>query len=299
MKNIKIYNTDAAYQIALASLPEIHVAYSKDNGSLHFGGVKKAVDYITEEEYGTAVFDVFRAQGWIAEDAHVMSLAEAAKIETIGSAFAGNTGLTDATFIKYFKGLTEFPARNTGFYNCTNLKKVYVPFITENRQPFYNSKAIVDVEVAEGVTAFPYNFIPSRNFININFPNSLVAIYNNNSYILNAEVLDLRNTQLDSIGDSFINGAGKTKTIFFPETLTSIGNDCMRNLGIINIIFCSAVPPTIGTYFAYSNRTNVKIFVPEGCVSDYEAVANLSNFVGRIYEIGGTEWTNAGLDQYE
>lgn len=360
MKNIKIYNTDADYQTALASLPKIHVAYSKDNDSLHFGGVKKVVDYITEEEYGEHVFDVFRAQGWIAEDAHVMSMQEARAVTNLGQAFYNDTEIEDATFLRYFTELTELTAYSAGqwkgFNGCTNLKKIVIPRDISGGNDLCKRGMLEYVEILEGVTAVGALLSGSsaENGCIVVFPSTLTALETNSfpKIISTDGVLDLRNTNIASIGNSVFYRSLSNKEVYLPSLLTSIGkefmniitgleyiefnsgtsltigNDCVgrnpygtfsntivnfkndisitigNNFGYginkkSNVIFHSTTPPTIGTGFFYTSRASTEIYVPEGCVADYEAVANLSNFVGRIYEIGGTEWTAAGLNQYE
>lgn len=359
MKYIKIYNTDAAYQIALASLPEIHVAYSIDNDSLHFGGVKKVVDYITEEEYGTAVFDVFRTQGWIAEDAHVMSVQEAKAVTDLGRAFYNNTEIEDATFLRYFTGLTDLTAYSAGqwkgFNGCTNLKKIVIPRDISGGSDLCAQGILEYVEILEGVTAVGQLLRASSATTGciVVFPSTLTGLASSAfARITSADgVLDLRHTSITSIGNSVFYRSLSNKEVYLPSTLTrigtgfmnittgleyiefnsdtslTIGDDCVgrdpnatyTNITVnfkndipitignkfgyginkkSNVIFHSTTPPTIGTDFFSRSRSSTEIYVPVGHVSDYEAVANLSNFVGRIYEIGGEEWTAAGLDKY-
>lgn len=363
MKSIKIYNSDTEYQSAISTLPPIHVAKVKsvNNDVINFGGMKKVVDYITEEDYGTHIFDVFRAQGWIASDAHVMTMQEAKAIKQLGTAFYNDTEITDATFLRYFTGLTILSAYYSGgwkdFCGANNVVKAVIPInVTGAYDLFRGNTALQYIEVLEGVTSISQLATGGNSTTGITFklPSTLTEITGTSFQRCGMETVDLRNTSLDTIASNFCYYANSTKEVYFPATLTSlgstifkqissgkyiefnsnteltIGNDCFgrdtaasasvvvnfkNNIpvtvgnnfayGLGNasnksyVIFHSTTVPTIGTGFFNNSKASTEIYVPEGCISDYEAVANLSNFVGRIYEIGSTEWTNAGLDQYE
>lgn len=303
MKNIKLYKNDSDYQSNKITLPEVHVACSEDTGKVFFGGITKVVDYITEEEYGTAVFDIFRTNGWIASNAHVMTMKQAAAVKAIGNNFSGNTNITNTWFLKYFTGLTT--QLGTNFNNCSGITKAYLPATnpasTKNGNLYGNCSNIKIMGIAEGVTIIPTSFCRYCNIEKINFPNSLTSI---DDYILGGllfSVVDLRNTSCTKVGISFGYNANTTViTALFPSTLTTLGNDVFKQAPhITNIVFTGTTPPTVGSSFCNTNRANVSIFVPSEAVDAYKAVSGLSNFTSRIYAIGGEEWDAAGLSQYE
>lgn len=353
MKSIKIYNTNEEYQINKVTLPTAHVAYSKD-GILHYGGKKKASGVITEEEYGSDVFDIFKAQGWIDQNATYMTSGQAASITALGTAFYQNTEITDATFLRYFKGLTDW---GSGFQDCTNLKRIVIPTnITSTTVNLVANCSLEYAEILEGVTNMGSRFLKGGGNDSsgclVKFPSTLTTISGFSNVKGEDNIIDLRDTNITSITSSSMYTLSNVEKVYLPETLTSIGDDVMQAVRAIKYIeynsnvsltiggngfarnpsytpsnivvnfknnipltigtafafaasgtnyciFHSTTPPTIGTNFFSRSGANSSIFVPEGCVSAYEAVANLSRFVGKTYEIGGTEWTNAGLDQYE
>lgn len=361
MKSIRLYNTTADYTADIENLPFVNVAKTKDDGKIHYMGMKKVQDhFITEEEYGTAVFDCFRNAGWINQDATYMTKAQAASITDIRDVFTNNTEIEDATFLRYFTGLTDlYGFKNfkwQGFTGCTNLKKIVIPRNISDVEDLCKGGKLEYVEILEGVTsvsALTRNSSSDEGCVVI-FPSTFNGLNYNRVFprITSTDgVLDLRNTSVTTIAEYVFYRSLGNKKVYLPS-LTSIGNEFM---GIIagleyiefnsdtsltigdncvgsnycealsniivnfkndipitignrfgysinkksNVIFHSTTPPTIGTYFFNTSRTSTEIYVPVGCVSAYEAVANLSNFVGRIYEIGGTEWIAAGLSQYE
>lgn len=376
MKSIKSYSTTADYSAAIQSLPDVYVAMTKDDKQLHFGGMKKVINnVITEDVYGKAVFDVFREQGWIDENATVMTKAQAASITSLNLAFLNNTEIEDGSFLQYFTSLTSFAERGNGFtvggFNgCTNLKKVIIPNVplyapSAGDQSLQNCTSLEYIEFAEGITVIPKKFGASAghrtNGTIFVFPTTLTTIEDNNLQYCGHDVLDLKNTSLERIGTDFIYYPLDCEEIYFPSTLTSLGNtvacsgtnikyvefnsttslsigdNCFgrdktktysfevfnfknnipitigNNFGFgpipktktCRVIFHSTTVPTIGSgFFNETNGNNslsgtTEIYVPAESINDYKAIANLSNFVDRIYAIGGTEWTAAGLDQYE
>lgn len=358
MESIKLYATALDYETDKVNLPTVHVTKSEDDGVAHYGGMKEVIDNpISEEIYGTAVFDVFREQGWIAQDVHIMTKKQAASITYLNKAFLDNDEIEDATFLKYFTSLAQFPNPVGfivgGFNDCNNLKKVIIPNV-----PIYNAVAfrgcpLEYIEFSEGITTIPSQFCPNANTtIGLRFvlPSTLVSIGNSTFAYCGLETVDLRHTSLTTIGSSFIYYGLNCKEVYFPETLTSLGESFARRAAkleyiefnsttsltigencyarennvayspvVINfknnipitignvfggynrnkciVIFHSTTVPTIGTSF-FLNSSTTEIYVPVGCVSQYEATENYSRFVGRIYEIGGEEWTAAGLDKY-
>lgn len=353
MKSIKLYLSSSAYESDVANLPTVHVAKSEDDGKMHYGGMKKVVDHvITEEEYGSAVFNVFRAQGWIPQDATYMTKAQAAAVTDIGVAFKDNTEITDATFLRWFTGLTELTSFKSnkwqGFYGCTNLERIVIPCnVTGSYDLFHlGSTKIKYVEILEGVTQTSANFLnascDSSGCVVI-FPSTFSTPYNTSFARIKSGtgIMDLRHTKIVNIYNNFMRKSFYDQEVYLPSTLKTIGTYFMDQLnatvkylefnsdtslsigdsniacnpnsttisdtltinfkndipitlgnsigyggkGTYTIIFHSTTLPTIGTGFFYGSRTKTKIYVPDAMVEDYKGIANLANFVSRIYPL--------------
>lgn len=242
MESIKLYPSASAYENDAANLPSIHVAKSEDDGKVHYGGIKKVVDHvITEEEYGSAVFNVFRAQGWIPQDATYMTKAQAAAVTDIGLAFKDNTEITDATFLRWFTGLTKLTSFKTnkwqGFYGCTNLERIVIPCnVTGSYDLFHlGSTKMKYVEILEGVTQTSAQFLNSScdsNGCVVIFP-STYSTPNNQSFgkiKSGTGIMDLRHTKIVTIYNNFMRRSFYDQEIYLPSTIKTIGTCFMEKL---------------------------------------------------------------------
>ena len=343
MESIKLYKNEAEYQSNSITLPTTHVALCKDEGTVMYGDKKKVVDYITEEEYGSAVFNVFRAQGWIPQDATTMNVYQASLVKNLGTAFANNTEITDITFLRYFSGLTVLNI-NTSFSGCTNIERAVIPRTITSGADFSSTTKMKYIELLEGVTSCWSLLRDSGDSTSgclVKFPSTLTAIYDYCFYRIRGEngIIDLRHTKVSSIGSSFMYYCLWTSEIYMPTTLKSIGNEFVSKVnstlkyvqfdseesisigtnclskdpynymtsvtinfkndipitigntfgysakGTCVVIFHSTTLPTIGTNFFYTSRGTTKIYVPDEMVEDYKGIANLANFVNRIYPL--------------
>lgn len=345
MESIKLYKNEAEYQSNSVTLPTTHVALCEDEGTVMYGGKKKVVDYFTEEEYGSAVFNVFRAQGWIPQDATVMNVYQASLVNSLGTAFANNTDLTDATFLRYFTGLSSLNVQSA-FSGCTNLERIVIPCNVTAGGDFSSTK-MKYVELLEGVTMTYANFLSSSADITtgciVKFPSTYSTPYNNNFGRIKSGtgIMDLRHTKIVTIYSNFMRRSFYDREFYLPSTLKTIGTEFMNELsdtvkyiefdsdtslsigndsvgrnpntvtasgsitvnfkndipitigdkfgygakGTCVVIFHSTTLPTIGTDFFRTSRSATKIYVPDEMVEDYKGIANLANFVSRIYPL--------------
>lgn len=350
MESIKLYPSASAYESDVTNLPSVHVAKSEDDGKVHYGGMKKVVDHvITEEEYGSAVFNVFRAQGWIPQDATYMTKAQAAAVTNIGLAFKDNTEITDATFLRWFTGLTELTSMKAnkwqGFSGCTNLEKIVIPCNVTGYYDLFRSGStkMKYVEILEGVTRTSTQFLNSScdsSGCVVIFPSTITSLPDQSFSRGKSSngILDLRHTAITSIGNSVMFYNYWNSEIYFPATLKTIGSSFNHHTNVLKyvefnsaeslsignesfsrdpytymtsvtinfkndipitignnfgysahgkcaIIFHSTTLPTIGTNFFYTLRDYASIYVPDEMVEDYKGIANLANFVNRIYPL--------------
>lgn len=343
MESIKLYKNEAAYQSNSTTLPTTHVALCEDEGTVMYGGKKKVVDYFTEEEYGSAVFDVLRTQGWIPQDATTMNVYQASLVKNLGTAFANNTEITDITFLRYFSGLTVLNIA-TSFSGCTNIERAAIPRSITSGEDFSSTTKMKYLEILEGVTScwsLLRNSGDSTSGCLVKFPSTLTTISDYCFYRIKGEngIIDLRHTKVSYIGNSFMYYCYYTSEIYMPTTLKtitaqcvhhtnstlkyvqfdseeslSIGNDCFSRdpysymtsatinfkndipitignsfgygaKGTCVVIFHSTTLPTIGTDFFRTSRSATKIYVPDEMVDAYKGIANLANFVSRIYPL--------------
>lgn len=260
MESIKLYPSASAYESDAANLPTIHVAKSEDDGKVHYGGMKKVVDHvITEEEYGSSVFNAFRAQGWIPQDATYMTKAQAAAITDIGLAFKDNTGITDASFLRWFTGLTDLTSFKTnkwqGFYGCTNLERIVIPRnVTGSYDLFHQgSTKMKYVEILEGVKSVSNQFLKSSCDTDgcvVKFPSTFTSLAYQGFGRIKSEtgIMDLQHTQIVSIGDSCMYRNYWDREFYFPTTLQTVYTDVLGKVGnnLLYIEFNSNTSLTIG-----------------------------------------------------
>lgn len=345
MESIKLYKNEAEYQSNSTTLPTTHVALCEDEGTVMYGGKKKVVDYFTEEEYGSALFNVFRAQGWIPQDATTMNIYQMSLVNSLGTAFANNTELTDATFLRYFTGLSSLNVQSA-FSGCTNLERIVIPCNVTAGGDFSSTK-MKYVELLEGVTMTCNNFLDSSadrtTGCIVKFPSTYSTPYINNFNRIKSGtgIMDLRHTKIVSIKTNFMFGCYHDREFYMPSTLKTIGTQFMYRLndtvkyiefnsdtslsinndsvsrdantvtangsltvnfkndipitignkfgygakGTCVVIFHSTTLPTIGTDFFYTSRNSARIYVPDTMVEDYKGIANLANFVDRIFPL--------------
>lgn len=259
MESIKLYPSASAYESDVTNLPTVHVAKSEDDGKVHYGGMKKVVDHvITEEEYGSAVFNVFRAQGWIPQDATYMTKAQAAAVTDIGLAFKDNTEITDATFLRWFTGLTELTSMKAnkwqGFSGCTNLEKIVIPCNVTGSYDLFRSGStkMKYVEILEGVTSVSAQFLQgscSTSGCEVIFPTTITYLPGNSFTKVKGSngILDLRHTAIISIGNSAMYYNYNSK-IYLPVTLKTIGDSFTRRTTTLKYVeFNSTESLSIGS----------------------------------------------------
>lgn len=297
MESIKLYKNEAAYQSNSVTLPTTHVALCEDEGTVMYGGKKKVVDYITEEEYGSVVFNVFRTQGWIPQDATTMNVYQASLVNSLGTAFANNTDLTDASFLRYFTGLSSLNVQSA-FSGCTNLERIVIPCNVTAGGDFSSTK-MKYVELLEGVTTTYANFLnssaDSTTGCIVKFPSTYSTPYNNNFGRIKSGtgIMDLRHTKIVTIYSSFMYRSFYDREFYMPSTLKTIGGNFMNQLsdtvkyiefdsdtslsigndsvsrntntvtasGSLTVNFKNDIPITIGNSFGYGAKgTCVVIF---------------------------------------
>ena len=88
------------------------------------------------------------------------------------------------------------------------------------------------------------------------------------------EGVDLRGSQITSLGTNDFYGIDELKIVYLSECLTEIGNytfaDC---LGLAEIHFTSKTPPTIKSYSFRNLSTTCKIYVPAGTLDAYTSAS--------------------------
>lgn len=258
MKNIKLYKKDSDYQSNKVTLPKVHVACSEDTGNVFFGGIKKVVDYITEEEYGSAVFNVFKSAGWIPESATKMGVNVAKKITSIGTLFHNNTEITDATFLRYFTGLSSLSS-SSGFVGCISLVRAAIPVnvtgsTTSDTDVFNNCNKLEYVEICEGVTELARGFLKSSGIaegVIVKYPSTLTMLPTNFCQRARGvnNTIDLRNTSIVTIGNDVFKDGLEVTHAYFPSTLTSVGEDLFYTASNLQYIeFNSDTSLNLGGY---------------------------------------------------
>ena len=90
-------------------------------------------------------------KNWDTNNDGELSYAEAAAVETIGTAFKENTNIIAFTELKHFTGIAEIS--DSAFYNCTNLWKIELPHnvISIGSQSFYACKGLSQIILSKKI----------------------------------------------------------------------------------------------------------------------------------------------------
>lgn len=146
-------------------------------------------------------------KNWDANNDGELSYAEAAAVNTIGTAFQENANIIAFTELKYFTGLIDI--ESAAFYRCSSLWKIVLP---ENTCSIGNNA-----------------FYGCSSLKNINFPDGINSI--GGSAFANCESLTniIIPSNTTTIGSSAFRYCSGLITMHIPNSVTQIGEDAFED----------------------------------------------------------------------
>lgn len=152
MKHIKLFKTEAEYEIGVTALP--CVSYVESTNEVHFDE-KHAVDRV----FNAPLMNMCVAKGWAKESNDYLTYDEAAIISTINTQDFATYEVVSAWELKYFTGLTSISFNSV---EVPTLKKLYIPdtytgqyataVIINNRNTVW-APNLIKLHIGDAVTA--------------------------------------------------------------------------------------------------------------------------------------------------
>ena len=153
-----------------------------------------------------------------------LSLAEAARVTSLGQVFRNNSNITSFNELQYFINLTTIG--DNAFYQCRNLTSVTLPNTTTSvtGSAFYNCSRLTSVTLPDSLVFIGGGaFSGCSSLATLTLPNTLTTIGGSAFYnCTNLTSLPLPNT-LTSIGGYAFRNCTKLTTLDIPNSVTSIG----------------------------------------------------------------------------
>ena len=88
-----------------------------------------------------------------------------------------------------------------------------------------------------------------------------------------------------SLGEQVFYACNSLRSITVPAGVTSIGKSCFYNCyGIREYHFLSTTPPTLGVTVFNGIVSDTVIYVPQGCLSAYQATSGWSAYASYLRE---------------
>lgn len=229
------------------------------------------------------------------------------------SAFYGCTGLTSVTLpsgvteicdeaFQYCENLTSINIPDgvtsigeKAFRNCTNLPSITLPesVTSIGKQAFHQCRNLVSVNIPQGLTCINNSvFNDCNSLASITIPENVTSIGDDAFLRCNGLTFVTIPGKVTSIGDGAFYGCTNLKDVIISASVTSMGMDAFRNCNNLTSVTCLAeTPPTIG-YRAFTNGSNITLYVPVGSIDAYKTADVWTTFYfkaikGANIEIGG------------
>lgn len=236
-----------------------------------------------------ALMDVIFAQGW-SESPSFMRKAEAEMVTSIGTAFKGNTKITDFSAFKYFTSVTTL---GSAFNECYNLASITLPpnLETINGDTFERCRSLRYLSFPDSVTSITGNFVLNRcgvkhlhfgkglatmsfsyyygldiDSITVDVENPKFSSYDgcNGLFTNSTLILGCKNTtfppHITAIGKGAFEQAN-VGNLYIPNTIKSYGDSCLRQCNI-NATLELPSGSTLGE-FCFYNSPNLDLIIPE------------------------------------
>ena len=261
-------------------------------------------------------------QNWDTDQNGVLSLTEAAAVESLGTVFKSNTTITSFNELQYFTGLRSI--NSEAFSSCSGLESITLPnsVTSIGSSAFLNCGNLNSIPIGNGLTNIgQYAFAGCCNVTSLVIPSSIVSIgfHAFSSESMTSITVDANNDFYDSRNgcNAIIETATNTLILgcintTIPDNVTSIGlyaflgctmtsiviPNSVTSIGTNAFFFCDALtsmtvlattPPVLGTNVFYDVPTDIPVYVPCGSLEAYQNYNNtgepwggFTNFIGSV-----------------
>ena len=207
-------------------------------------------------------------------------------------AFQGCSGLTSINLPNGLKSISS-----SLFEGCVSLCSISIPnsVTTINASAFSGCIALSSITIPSSVTKIGLRVLEGCNGLNsiiVDSQNTVFDSHDNCNAIVeintNTLISGCKKTIIPSdiqyIGDYAFRGITSLTSVVVPSNIIGIGTYSFRGCdGLTSVTVDITDPLTIGDY-TFTNRANATLYVPKGCVSNYEA-AEFWNEFKEIHEI--------------
>ena len=298
--------TEEVNSSIISKLYELAISGDLDNtsdlkGRLHSAlGYQNEIDYLNNkysELYISADQMYIKFEDPIVEricattwgDGTGITIAQAASVTNIGTAFQGNTQITKFNEFKYFTGLTYTGWVDNNvtlfFKDCTSLTEITIPkgLLTMRGSGFSGCTSLQNVYFDQ-----PSSFEHIPSFTNCVSLHSPIILPNSVRYIPS-----------DYIRDNTSNGNQGTlsniHTIVTGNQMLQIdtGSGGNGHTHPLDFIIYTTTPPTLGMSGWNWANGRITFYVPDSAVNDYKTTGywtKVADYIKPISEYAGTEW---------
>ena len=261
---------------------------------------------------------------WDTDGDGEMSEDEAAAVSDLGEVFKGNTSITSFDELVYFNGLTSI-GKHT-FYGCTGLSSIIIPEEVTNigltafmycselksltipsntstigKNAFGNCTGLSEIVIPKSVTSMPNSCFmgcSGLQSIIVESGNTVYDSRNGCNAIIKTESGELitgcKSTvipkDVTAIAQCAFMNIKSLTTITIPSSVTAINPFAFSGCDNLTSVIMENVTP-VNINLAFTNQTNITVYVPFGSKDAYEANEQWKEFK-EIVELGTVEPTD-------
>ena len=221
-------------------------------------------------------------KNWDTNNDGELSYAEAAAVNTIGTAFQENANIIAFTELKYFTGLIDIESR--AFYGCSSLWKIVLPenICTIGSSAFNGCSSLTNVVIPDSVVTIGGSaFNECSSLTNIIIPNNITSIeyatFNRCTSLTSVVIPD--NITLVS-SNAFSKCLG-LMTLTIGNGVTKIEEGGFYGCTQLSTIYCKPITPPAVSYYTsmrptqdsrctFPENSNMTIYVPSSAVDAYK-----------------------------
>ena len=215
-------------------------------------------------------------KNWDTNNDGELSYAEAAAVETIGTAFKENTNIIAFTELKYFTSITEIS--DSAFSGCTALWKVVLPenVQTIGASAFRKCTGIVNLRIPNNVVIIKdAAFYSCTSLISMVVPDSVTTLGDDTFGRCESLIHFIIGRNVSRIGDGTLYKCNNHIEVFclplVPPTLEK-STKASKDSNYYNYFFSDSVPTTYSGdyYYEVTSSDTIKLYVDSKSEDDYK-----------------------------
>ena len=196
-------------------------------------------------------------------------------VTTIGRQAFCSTGLTSITIPNSVTSIGEW-----AFSDCSSLTTIEIPnsVTSIGEDAFSGCVNVTSVTIGNSVTSIGDGaFSGCTGLTSITIPNSVTSIGAGAFWGTGLTSITIPNS-VTSIGNSAFAYCSSLTSVTIPNSVTSIGAGAFAYCSSLTSVTIENETPINLTSQPFSNYANATLYVPAGCVTDYEAAAYWTDF---------------------